>query len=169
MGPAVAARQKKNILAAIERAQDQGATVFAHKPLPEGLGDGHFVPSYLLTDVSRDMDCWRKEVFGPVLSVAVAKDLDEAIALANDTEYGLSSSLYSNDLRNIQRFIEESEVGMVHINSPTIGGEAQLPFGGIKNTGVGDREMGHWGIEFFTELKTVFVDWTGKARDTNIY
>ena len=123
----------------------------------------------IFTGVTPDMPLATKEVFGPVLAVLDAKDLDDAIALANDVEYGLSSSLYSRDLRATQIFIEGSEVGMVHINSPTIGGEAQLPFGGIKNTGIGDREMGHWGMEFFTELKTVFVDWTGKARDTNIY
>ena len=91
------------------------------------------------------------------------------MAKANDSEFGLTASIYSRDSTLCLRFVDDAEVGMVHINQPTIGGEAQLPFGGIKSTGVGDREMSVEGINFFTEIKTVFFDYTGAARKTNIY
>jgi aldehyde dehydrogenase (NAD+) len=105
----------------------------------------------------------REEIFGPVLSVASAKTLEEAIRFANSVEYGLTTSIFTRDIDNIMRFIEDVEVGMVHVNEPTIGGEAQLPFGGTKATGVGDREMSEEGLNFFTELKTVFVNYSGQA------
>lgn len=171
MGPAVSRAQLQTDLDAIARGQEEGARlVCGGHALTEGpLEHGYYLAPTLFdnVEVHHALNC--EEVFGPVLSVLTARDFDHALELANAVRYGLSSSLYSRDITAIMRYIDESEVGMVHVNSPTIGGEAQLPFGGIKETGVGDREMGHWGIEFFTELKTVFLDYTGKKRDTNIY
>ena len=115
------------------------------------------------------MRLWREEVFGPVLAVTRAKTFEEALALANDCEFGLTCAIYTQDLTLALRFSEEAEVGMVHVNSPTIGGEAQVPFGGVKGSGVGEREMSKEGLHFFTELKTVFLDYTGAARSSSIY
>jgi aldehyde dehydrogenase (NAD+) len=79
-------------------------------------------------------------------------------------EFGLTTSIFTQDINFIMRFIDEVETGMVHVNEPTIGGEAQLPFGGIKATGVGEREMAEEGLNFFTELKTVFINYSGNAE-----
>lgn len=169
MGPSVSAHQQKIVLEAIHTAEREGAKVLARADVDPALGEGYWVPAVVFTGVEAHSTLAQEEVFGPVLAVQDARDADHALELANNTRFGLSSSLYASDIRNIQKYIEQSEVGMVHVNSPTVGGEAQLPFGGIKETGVGDREMGHWGVEFFTEIKTVFLDWTGTVRRTNIY
>jgi aldehyde dehydrogenase (NAD+) len=99
-----------------------------------------------------------------VLSIATAKNLDEALRFANAVDYGLTSSIFTESVDTIMRFVERVETGMVHVNEPTIGGEAQLPFGGTKATGVGEREMAEEGLNFFTELKTVFINYSGKAE-----
>src|SRR5262249_28351980 len=117
----------------------------------------------------RHMRIAQEEVSGPVLSVLEVADFDEAIAVANDVRYGLTSSIYTNDYTRVFRYLERIETGITHINSPTMGGEAQLPFGGVKATGVGGREMGQTAIEFFSEWKTVYCDFTGSKRTTNIY
>jgi aldehyde dehydrogenase (NAD+) len=111
----------------------------------------------------------QEEIFGPVLSIIKAKDFDEALHIANNVKFGLSASLYSNDNSKIMRFAEHAEVGKVHINSSTIGGEAQAPFGGTKATGIGPRECGTEVFNFYTEVKTVYNDFTGKKRESNIY
>ncbi len=88
---------------------------------------------------------------------------------ANSVKYGLSSSIYTNDAVRMFEFIDRIETGVTHVNSPTVGGEAQLPFGGMKATGVGMREMGSDAIDFYTEVKSVYIDYTGQKRQTNIY
>src|SRR5262249_56406292 len=103
------------------------------------------------------------------MAVIRGESLDEAIEASNNVKFGLSSSVYTNDVARAFRFIDRIETGIVHVNSPTVGGEAQLPFGGMKGTGVGSREQGKTALEFFTEIKTTYIDYTGKKRDTNIY
>jgi acyl-CoA reductase-like NAD-dependent aldehyde dehydrogenase len=112
---------------------------------------------------------FQEEIFGPVLSVHRVKSYEEAVAAANDVPFGLTSAIYSRDMTTCMRFVDDIEAGMVHINSPTIGGEAQVPFGGVKGSGVGEREMAKEGINFFSEPKTVFLDYTGAVRKANIY
>ena len=87
------------------------------------------------------MRIFKEEIFGPVLSVSTANNLDQALRYANGVEYGLTTSIFTENIDTIMNFVEEVETGMVHVNEPTIGGEAQLPFGGSKATGVGEREM----------------------------
>ena len=82
----------------------------------------------------------------------------------SQVEYGLTTSIFTSDITSVMRFVDEVETGMVHVNEPTVGGEAQLPFGGTKSTGVGEREMAEEGLNFFTELKTVFINYSGKAE-----
>ena len=110
------------------------------------------------------MRIFKEEIFGPVLSVATASSLDEALKFANSVEYGLTTSIFTSDITSVMKFVEDVEVGMVHVNEPTVGGEAQLPFGGTKSTGVGEREMAEEGLNFFTELKTVFINYSGSAE-----
>ena len=109
-----------------------------------------------------------EEIFGPVHAVIKVIDYDEAIRVANDVEYGLSSAIYTNNLRLAHRAVDDLEAGIVYINAPTIGAEVHLPFGGIKNTGNGTREAGSTAIEEFTEIKTVFVDYSGKLQKVQI-
>jgi len=130
---------------------------------------GYFVSPTIFDHVAPDSTIAQEEIFGPVLSVIRVKNFEEALHVANSVRYGLSSSLYSNDAAKIFEFIDRIETGITHVNSPTVGGEAQLPFGGMKATGVGMREMGRVAIDFFTELKAVYIDFTGRKRESSIY
>ncbi len=163
MGPAVDEEQYRTNLDYIEIAKAEGARLVTGGAKPEGLSNGYFVQPTIFDDVDARMRIFKEEVFGPVLSVATAKSLDEAIEMANSVEYGLTTSIFTQDVDHVMRFIDEVETGMVHVNEPTIGGEAQLPFGGVKSTGVGDREMAEEGLNFFTELKTVFINYSGQS------
>ncbi|MFZ5471655.1 MAG: aldehyde dehydrogenase family protein [Myxococcota bacterium] len=171
MGPAVDQGQLKTDLDYIQIAQDEGATLAAGgKRLVGGAYDkGYFVEPTVFTGVRPGMRIHQEEVFGPVIAVVEVADFEEALAAANGVEFGLSASIYTRDANVAMKFVEKSEVGMVHVNNPTVGGEAQLPFGGWKSTGVGEREMAEEGAEFFTQLKTVFFDYTGAARSSKIY
>ena len=164
MGPAVDESQWQTDFDYIGVGQKEGARLVLGGDRPNGLNNGYFVEPTIFDNVSPDMRVFKEEIFGPVLSVATAKTLDEALSYANGVEYGLTTSIFTQDIDNIMRFIDDVETGMVHINEPTIGGEAQLPFGGIKATGVGDREMAEEGLNFFTELKTVFINYSGSAE-----
>jgi aldehyde dehydrogenase (NAD+) len=136
----------------------------------ERVGDrGFFVAPTVFTGVKRDARIAQEEVFGPVLAVIEAKDFDDAIDIANDVKFGLTSSIFTHDVGRVFQYLERIETGITHVNSPTVGGEAQLPFGGMKDTGVGGREMGRTAIEFFSEWKTVYIDYTGSKRTSNVY
>jgi len=93
-----------------------------------------------------------------------AKDFDEAVQIANNVEFGLAASLYCNDVSTCQKFVNQIEVGLVHINNSTVGGEAQLPFGGIKSSGIGPHELGLAAIDFFSEKVSVSLDYSGRRE-----
>jgi methylmalonic acid semialdehyde dehydrogenase len=171
MGPSVDESQFKTVLDFLNIGREDGATLVCggERATGDGLDKGYFVRPTVFDHVTPDMRIAREEIFGPVLSVLRVKDFDEAIQVANDTEYGLSSSIFTNDAARIFRFVDEIETGMTHINSPTTGGEAHIPFGGIKGTGIGDREQGSTALDFYTELKVVYVDYTGRKREGNLY
>src|SRR5687768_7188665 len=171
MGPTVDGSQFKTVLKYIDIGREDGATlVCGGSPASgKGLEKGYFVKPTVFDHVTADMRIAREEIFGPVLSVLRVKDFDEAIQVANDCEYGLSSSIFSNDASRIFRFVNEIETGMTHVNSPTTGGEAHIPFGGTKGAGIGDREQGSTALDFYTELKVVYVDYTGRKREGNLY
>ena len=135
----------------LERARAQGATVrTGGKAIP---GEGAYIEPTVLTDVTPDMDAYREELFGPVAIVFRASSAQEAVALANDTPYGLGASVYSTDREHALRVADQVEAGMVSINSAG-GSRAGLPFGGIKRSGIG-RELGPLGIEEFMNKKVV--------------
>jgi aldehyde dehydrogenase (NAD+) len=171
MGPSVDEGQFKTVLKYIDVGREDGATLVCGGKRAEGdnLSKGYFVQPTVFDKVTPDMRIAREEIFGPVLSILRVKDFDEAMRVANDSEYGLSSSIFTNDAARIFRFVDEIETGMTHINSPTTGGEAHIPFGGIKSTGIGDREQGSTALDFYTELKVVYVDYTGRKREGNLY
>jgi len=99
-----------------------------------------------------------------VLSVFKVGSYDEAVALANNTRYGLSSSIYTNNVQHSFRAMRDLEAGITYVNGPTIGAEAHMPFGGVKDTGNGHREGGWEVFDFFTETKTVYVDYSGQLQ-----
>ena len=171
LGPVVDTAQLKEVLEAIEQAKKDGAKCLSGgKRADDGeLTRGFYVEPTLFDHVDPKSHLALEEVFGPVLAILRVKDLDEALEVANSVRYGLSSSIYSKDSNRIFKFLDRIETGITHVNSPTMGGEAQLPFGGVKDTGVGAREQGAVAIDFFTELKTVYIDYTGQKRDSKIY
>ncbi|PYS68288.1 MAG: aldehyde dehydrogenase family protein [Acidobacteria bacterium] len=171
MGPSVDEGQFKTVLEYLNIGREDGATLVCggERATGNGLDKGYFVRPTVFDHVTPDMRIAREEIFGPVLSVMRVKDFDEAMQVANDTEFGLSSSIFTNDAARIFRFVDEIETGMTHVNSPTTGGEAHIPFGGIKGTGIGDREQGSTALDFYTELKVVYVDYTGRKREGNLY
>ena len=171
MGPSVDEGQFNTVLEYLNIGREDGATLLCggERATENGLDKGFFVRPTVFDHVTPDMRIAREEIFGPVLSVLRVKDFDEALQVANDTEFGLSSSIFTNDATSIFRFVDEIETGMTHVNSPTTGGEAHIPFGGIKGTGIGDREQGSTALDFYTELKVVYVDYTGRKREGNLY
>lgn len=171
MGPSVDENQFKTVLNYLNIGREDGATLICggERATGNGLDKGYFVQPTVFDHVTSDMRIAREEIFGPVLSVMRVQDFDEAMEVANDTEFGLSSSIFTNDAAMIFRFVDEIETGMTHINSPTTGGEAHIPFGGIKGTGIGEREQGSTALDFYTELKVVYVDYTGRKREGNLY
>ncbi|MDA8205050.1 MAG: aldehyde dehydrogenase family protein [Thermaerobacter sp.] len=167
IGPLISEEQLTRSLQYVEDAVHLGATVrFGGQ---RAGGPGYFMEPTVLDDVVLSMPVAHEEVFGPVLCLLPYESLDHAIADVNAVPYGLSAAIYTRDLVEAQRFIQGVDVGMVHVNNPTIGGEAQLPFGGVKGSGLGPREMGHEGTLFFTETKTVFVDYSSATRLGNFY
>ncbi len=171
VGPIVDAAQFKSVLSYIDIGREDGASLVCGGVPADGAGlrKGYFVKPTVFAGVTPDMRIAREEIFGPVLSVMRVRDFDEALQWANDSEYGLSSSIFTSDATRVFRFVEEIETGMTHINSPTTGGEAHVPFGGIKSTGVGAFEQGSTALDFYTELKVVYVDYTGRKREGNLY
>lgn len=167
VGPVINESQLEKITKYIGIGKDEGAKLVHGgkivKPLP-----GHFIEPTIFTDVTSDMRIAQEEIFGPVLSVISAEGIDEAIDIANSVEYGLSSSIYTEDMKNAFRAVEKIEAGLTYINSSTIGSEVHLPFGGVKSTGNGTREAGSTAIEEFTELKTIYFDYSGKLQKAQI-
>ena len=170
MGPAVDEAQMKTDLHYIDLGKKTAKLLVGGQRLTgAGYDRGYFVAPTIFDEVEASSDLAQDEVFGPVLSVIHVKDFEEGLHVANSVRYGLSSSLYTNDASKIFEFIDKIETGITHINSPTVGGEAQLPFGGMKATGIGLREMGRVAIDFYTELKTIYIDYTGAARESRVY
>ena len=170
MGPAVDEAQLRTDLRYIEIGKKEAKLLLGgHRLTGPGYNRGYFVAPTIFDHVAAESAIAQDEIFGPVLSVIRVRDFDEALRVANSVRYGLSSSIYTNDAAKIFEFIERIETGITHVNSPTVGGEAQLPFGGVKATGVGLREMGRVAIDFYTELKSVYIDYTGRKRESNIY
>jgi aldehyde dehydrogenase (NAD+) len=169
MGPLVSEQQLKTVERYIEIGRSEEAKIVVGGEKPSGLPRGYFFQPTIFDRVRSDSRIAREEIFGPVLSVIRAKDYDEALRFANASEYGLTSSIYTNDAGKVFDFCERVETGMVHVNSPTVGGEAQIPFGGVKSSGVGEREQGPTVLDFYTDVKVVYIDYTGAARTSKFY
>jgi acyl-CoA reductase-like NAD-dependent aldehyde dehydrogenase len=171
VGPSVDERQMQTVLGYVETGKREGARLV--RGGTRLTGDGHdrgcFVAPAIFDGVTAEMRIAQEEIFGPVLSVIRVPDAQTALSVANGVRFGLSASVYTSDVASMFRFVDRLDAGIIHVNSPTVGGEAHIPFGGMKATGVGLREMGRVAIDFYTELKVVYVDYTGGARSGNLY
>jgi alpha-ketoglutaric semialdehyde dehydrogenase len=169
MGPLVSEQQLKTVQRYMVIGNDEGGRMVTGGGRPSGLPRGYFTEPTIFDHVRPEFRIAREEIFGPVLSIIRVKDYEEAVEVANASEYGLTSSIYSNDAVKIFDFCERIETGMVHVNSPTVGGEAQIPFGGVKSSGVGEREQGPTVLDFYTDVKVVYIDYTGAVRTSKFY
>jgi alpha-ketoglutaric semialdehyde dehydrogenase len=169
MGPVASKDQEEKILEYIAVGKAEGAKLrCGGLKLTGGIYDQGFFIAPTIFETTHGSRISKEEIFGPVLSVMKAKDYEEALRIANDVSYGLSSSIYTRDVNRAFRAIHELEAGITYVNAPTIGAEVQLPFGGIKNTGNGGREAGSAAVEEFTEVKTVFVDFSSRLQKAQI-
>jgi aldehyde dehydrogenase (NAD+) len=166
MGPSVDEAQMNTVLSYIDVGKNEGARLLRGGSRLTGSDHAHgfFIEPTLFDNVTTTMRIAQEEIFGPVVALMRVRDFDEALVLANDVKFGLSASLYTRDMPTILLFADLAEVGKVHINNPPIGGEAQAPFGGIKATGIGPREQGKEVFDFYTEVKTVHIDYTESHR-----
>lgn len=169
MGPVVSAQQLKTVEDYIAVGKHEGARLVIGGKRPDGLPRGFFLEPTIFDHVKPEYRIAREEIFGPVLSVLRVKDYEQAVEAANTSDFGLTSSIYTNDAGRIFDFCERIETGMVHVNSPTVGGEAQIPFGGMKSSGVGEREQGPTALDFYSDVKVIYVDHTGAARTSKFY
>jgi aldehyde dehydrogenase (NAD+) len=163
VGPLVNESQLKTVDDYVRIGKEEGAKLeTGGEPTEEGeCKKGFFYRPTVFSGVTRDMRIAREEIFGPVLSVLKVSDWEDAVETHNDTDYGLSSAFYTGNVNLSFKAMEDLTAGITYINAPTIGAECHLPFGGCKETGNGHREGGWGPYEFFTELKTVYVDYSG--------
>jgi len=165
VGPLINESAQETVSRYVEIGQQEGATLtFGGSPASVNGLDGYFFEPTLFTDVTPDMRIAQEEIFGPVLSVFEVGSYGEAVEVANNTKYGLSSSIYTNDVQTGFRAMRDLEAGITYVNGPTIGAEAHMPFGGVKGTGNGHRDGGWAAFEFFTEEKTIYVDYSGQLQ-----
>jgi alpha-ketoglutaric semialdehyde dehydrogenase len=156
VGPVVNETQLNDILSAIDQGRREGGTLLAGgERLDE---DSYLIAPTLFADVADDAMLSREEVFGPVTTLYRFETFDEAIERANAVEYGLSAAIFTSNLETTQRFVNEAEAGILHVNSQTAGAEVHVPFGGIKGSGFGPHEQGGTALEFYTEVVTVYQD-----------
>jgi alpha-ketoglutaric semialdehyde dehydrogenase len=153
-GPVVNKSQYEGILEALETARRDGRVVLEGGATGSGE-EGYYIAPTIVADVDNSSETAQEEIFGPVLAVIRARDFDHAVELANDTRYGLTAGIATRSLRYAHEFAERSETGLVNVNLPTAGVEFQVPFGGNKESGVGGREQGPAGIDFYSAWKTV--------------
>jgi acyl-CoA reductase-like NAD-dependent aldehyde dehydrogenase len=170
MGPSVSESQLNRVAKYVQIGKHEGATLAAGgRRLDSGAyAKGYFHEPTVFGDVSPSMRIAREEIFGPVVSVLPCRSLEEAIDIGNGVEYGLSASIYTQDVNRAFTAMRDLYTGIFYVNAPTIGAEVHLPFGGTKNTGNGHRESGIAALDLFSEWKSVYVDFSGKLQRAQI-
>jgi acyl-CoA reductase-like NAD-dependent aldehyde dehydrogenase len=170
MGPLINQAAREKVLRYIEIGKQEGARVLTGGAIHDSgaCANGIFFQPTIFDRVKPNMRIAQEEIFGPVLSIIEIASFDEAIAVLNGTAYGLSSSIYTNDVTRAFRAMRDIEAGITYINGPTIGAEVHLPFGGVKDTGNGHREAGTTVYDIFTEWKSIYVDYSGKLQKAQI-
>lgn len=170
MGPLINQAARDKVLRYIDIGKQEGARLRTGGAIYDkaACADGYFFQPTIFDQVKPSMQIAQEEIFGPVLSVIAIASFEEAIAILNNTRYGLSSSIYTNDVTRAFRAMRDIEAGITYINGPTIGAEVHLPFGGVKDTGNGHREAGTTVYDIFTEWKAIYVDYSGKLQKAQI-
>lgn len=167
VGPLVNAKGRDKVEKYVEIGKQEGAKLLVGGQRAD-TGKGFFYTPTLFSDVSRSMRIAREEIFGPVLSAIEVQSLDEAVEVNNESAYGLSSSIFTENVNAAFRAIRDLTTGIVYINHGTTGAEIQFPFGGTRGTGNGMREAGLAGMDSFTEWKSVYVDYSGRLQRAQI-
>ena len=162
VGPLVNKAAQEKVSRYVEIGESEGAKLLTGGRISDNLKGWFFEPT-LFTNCTSEMRIAQEEIFGPVVSLISATDLTDAIDIANSVEYGLSSSIYTNNIKSAFTAINKLQAGLTYVNSSTIGSEAHLPFGGVKQSG-NTREDGLEGMREFTELKTVYIDYSEKLQ-----
>ncbi|WP_337019910.1 aldehyde dehydrogenase family protein, partial [Oceanobacillus massiliensis] len=154
----------------IEIGKDEGAILLAggQQVIDDDHKDGFYFAPTLFTDVTANMRIAQEEIFGPVVTIIPVKSFDEAVEMNNGVEYGLSSSIFTNDVNQVFRAQRDLDTGIVYVNAGTTGAEIHLPFGGTKGTGNGHRDSGVQALDVFTEWKAIYVDYSGKLQRAQI-
>lgn len=170
MGPAVNEQQLNSILEYVEIGKSENARLLCGgERLTGGEYDkGYFLQPTIFGDVTQSMRIWREEIFGPVVGIAVFSTLEEAISMANDSDYGLSASIFTQDINSAYTAMRDVYTGIFYVNAPTIGAETHLPFGGTKETGNGHREAASAALDVFSEWKSIYVDFSGNLQRAQI-
>lgn len=159
LGPAVSAEQRSKVLSYLDIGQQEGATLAVGGA--GGNGDGFYIQPTVFLDADPNGRLMQEEIFGPVVALSPIKSLDEGIARANNVPFGLSAAIISRDIGKIMRFIDGIQAGIVHVNDETAGAEPHVPFGGYKDSSSHSREQGKAAREFYTQIKTVYMDYPG--------
>jgi acyl-CoA reductase-like NAD-dependent aldehyde dehydrogenase len=171
MGPVINAEAVDKVRAYIDigRREDGASLACGGRRLTKGeYAYGYFLEPTVFTDVAADMRIAQEEIFGPVTTVIPADSLEEAIEIGNGVRYGLSASIYTQDVNRAFQAMNEMYTGIFYVNSSTIGAEVHLPFGGTKATGNGHREAGTQVLDVFSEWKSIYVDYSGKLQRAQI-
>ncbi|MEO8218471.1 MAG: aldehyde dehydrogenase family protein, partial [Acidobacteriota bacterium] len=175
MGPAISSEQLSTVQKYVKIGKDEGATLVTGGEQVTGSGDGgfdydggYFHQPTVFAGVKPDMRIAQEEIFGPVTAVMRCSSLEEAIEIGNGVKYGLSSSIYTQDVSNAFVAMRDMYTGIFYVNAPTIGAETHLPFGGVKDTGNGHREAGVAGLDVFTEWKSIYIDYSGSLQRAQI-
>lgn len=161
LGPAVSRDQQQTVLDYVRIGQEEGAKVAVGgaELVGEAYDRGYYVPPTVFLDAEVNSRLMQEEIFGPVVALTPVDSLNDAIDAANGVPYGLSASIISQDIGKIMRFIDGIQAGMVHVNDETAGAEPQVPFGGMKDSSSHSREQGKAAREFYTQMKTVYLDY----------
>jgi len=170
MGPCINESQLKTVMSYVEIGKNEGAKLIAGGNRLDGgaLAKGWFHEPTVFGDCSPNMRVAQEEIFGPVVSVIPINSLEQAIDVANGVAYGLSASIYTRNVNRAFQATRDLYTGIVYVNAPTIGAETHLPFGGTKQTGNGHREAAIAAIDFFTEWKTIYIDYSDKLQRAQI-
>ncbi|MGP0566104.1 MULTISPECIES: aldehyde dehydrogenase family protein [unclassified Nitrospina] len=170
MGPLINDRAREKVHRYVQIGKDEGAKLLTGGNYANGkaLKNGWFYQPTVFADVDPKMRIAQEEIFGPVVGVIACSSFEEAVDIVNDSSYGLSSAIYTQDVNRAFKAVETLQTGLTYVNASTIGAEIQLPFGGIKGTGNGHREVGIAALETFSEWKSVFVDYSGKLQKAQI-
>jgi acyl-CoA reductase-like NAD-dependent aldehyde dehydrogenase len=170
VGPVISQESIDKISGYVEigKNEDKADLILGGNRVDGDLMKGYFFEPTIFDNVTRDMRIAREEIFGPVLSVIKCKSLEDAIDILNDTQYGLSSSIFTNNVNDAFRAVRDIKAGITYINGATIGAEAHMPFGGVKATGNGHREGGWTVYDFYSEWKAVYIDYSGKLQRAQI-